>query len=159
TEWSAWAVRSFATAAATAVLPLELEDVASAPAPTWNDRFGVPVVLPAATTPTTAPPRLLLESSAGSLVLEIDGDHGSANRIVNPPDLGYHIDTRVHILAGSAQLALPESDLTFTDDHGISHTIYLPAVSLSAGQEAFYWVSAGGSSYVGQAAQTQPDFS
>src|SRR5205085_4776125 len=89
-----------------------------------------------------------------------DADDGSANRIVNPPNLGYHVEPRVHAIAGASQsLILPESNLTVTDDHGIAHTIYLPAMNLAAGQQAFFWISSIGGTYTGQASQTQPDFS
>ncbi|HEX6961512.1 MAG TPA: hypothetical protein VF175_06570, partial [Lacipirellula sp.] len=46
---SSYAIRNFMTGAASVVFPLELEDIAASPAPTWVDVFGGDVELPGTT--------------------------------------------------------------------------------------------------------------
>jgi glucose/arabinose dehydrogenase len=156
TEWSNWATRPFSTGPLSEVFPLELEDVAATPTPTWQDTTGSPIVLPGGATP----PMLRLESAGGALLLEIRGLDGFANVLTNPPALAAHAVVRIRIdAAPGATLSLAESDMALTDGNGQDRTIYLPAVLVSAAESAFFWVSTNGSTYVGDASQTAPDFS
>lgn len=152
---SAWAVRSFTTGAATEVFPLELDDVATAPTPQLVDETAATVVLPAGAPPAS----IRLDSPTGGLLLRLQGLDGGVNAMENPASLGAHVPVRAVIEAGDSGVALPATELTFTDHDGLDHTVYLPAVNLPAGATAFYWISEGGSSYVGNDAQIAPDFS
>lgn len=156
-EWSAWSERTFVTGPPTEIFPLELDDIASAPLPTWVDSSGQGLVLPSA----TVAPGVYIESGTGALLLAILGFDGQTNAISNPAALAAHEPARVRISAGGlgAGLVLPDGDLTFTDHEGEAHTIYLPSVSVGAGSDAYFWVGELGATYIGSAAQTQPDFS
>jgi glucose/arabinose dehydrogenase len=153
---SNYATRRFKVGAATTVFPLELEDIASSPPPSWLNAAGNAVVLPAAS-PTQ--PQLRVEGGQGELLLSIAGQDGLINNVSNPPPLTEHVKLRVVITGGSHGLELGETDLRFFDDHGQEWTVYLPAVDLAANERLDLWVAAGGSTYYGTAAQTEPDFS
>lgn len=153
TEWSAFGERAFSTGAGSSVFPLDLDDVSPTPTPTLTDTFGVPIALPGGTTPAS----LRLETGAGGLLLQVDGS-GAGNVITNPPTLGLHLPVRVRAIAGTSAYAQPAANLSFTDDTGAARTIYLPAFNLAAGTSAYYWISGNGSSYIGAAGQTTPDF-
>ncbi|HZR79849.1 MAG TPA: PQQ-dependent sugar dehydrogenase [Candidatus Binatia bacterium] len=155
TEWSAYGERLAHTGSATAIYALLLQDVLDAPAPTWRDEGGAGIVLPAG-----APaPELRLESPAGSLLLAFRGLDGSSNEIVDPPALAGDSALRITVGAGSASLALPESQIGLSDNRGFDRIVYLPTLSLASGETATFWVSADGSTYVGSPSQTAPDFS
>lgn len=102
---------------------------------------------------------LWIESAAGMPLLQIQADVGPGNTIINPQPLAGHAEVRVRVQAGSGGLSLPNSDLRFTDDQGITRTIYLPEITLAAEEEAAFWISLDGSSYFGQVSQMEPDFS
>ena len=93
------------------------------------------------------------------MLLSIAGVDGTSNNVSNPAALTDHVNLRVVITAGSNGLHLGETDLRFFDDHGQEWTVYLPAIDLAANQRLDLWVAAGGSTYFGTAAQTEPDFS
>ena len=99
-----------------------------------------------------------LEGGTGELLLSIAGADGSSNNVLNPAALTDHVKLRVVVTGGSNGLHLGETDLRFFDDHGQQWTVYLPAVDLAANQRLDLWVAAGGSTYFGAAAQTEPDF-
>jgi glucose/arabinose dehydrogenase len=106
------------------------------------------------------PPKLRIEDGdSGDLLLSMEGAPGAGNLIVNPAALDHHGDVRIVVQAGTANLALNQSNVTFRDGQGLDRTIYLPAISLLAGQQLHLWVSAVGSTYYGTAAQTEPNFS
>lgn len=157
TEWSGFSQRAFHTGGASAVFPLELEDVAVSPTPQWLTASGGPVTLPAG----ASPPNLRLDSATGGLLVEFRADGGGPYQVINPPALAGHADVRVRLDSGSAPdgLALPDTRILFTDTHGNDLVIHLPPVNLPAAMQAFFWISANGSSYVGAAEQTEPDFS
>jgi PKD repeat protein/glucose/arabinose dehydrogenase len=157
TEWSAYAERDFQTGEASAVFPLQAEDVADLPAPTWRNTTGQNVVLPAG----GVPPSVRLETPDGGLLLEIRGLDGIANLFNNPPSLGQHAAVKVHVSAGSSSdpLALPESDLVFSPYESATATIYLPAMSVMPNTDLYFWVASSGSTFVGAAGQATPDFS
>ncbi len=154
TEWSQWGQRLFTTGALSSVFPLELDDIAPTPTPTWVDTGGAAVVLAGGLTPA----QLRAESAAGQTLLSISGGAGGQNQIVNPPAIAAHVPVRMRLVAGGQPLVLPETDLAFTDHSGTDHVVYLPGVSLGAGQSAYYWVSSNGSTYEAQASQTLPTF-
>ncbi|CAG1007069.1 Aldose sugar dehydrogenase YliI [Phycisphaerales bacterium] len=159
TEWSGWAERTFQTGPASQIFPLEADDVDDIPTPTLRDVSGASIILPAASTP----PTVRLENASGELLLAFVALDGVSNTIVNPAALAAHAPLRVHISAGSlgTALAFPESNLAFTTHDGQAHTVYLPAMSVNpgAGNDAFFWISAAGSTYVGSSSQADPDFS
>jgi glucose/arabinose dehydrogenase len=152
---SAYATRTFHSGAASTVFPLELQDVGTAPAPRWFDAFG-DVILPAA---SPIQSQLRLESAAGELLLSITGQSGSTNNVTNPPALGEHADLRIVITAGSDGLALNQTNVSFRDDHGQDHTVFLPALNLAPEQRLDLWVASSGATYYGMAADTEPNFS
>ena len=106
------------------------------------------------------PPVLRLEAGgSGDLLLTITGTDAAGNVLNNPASLNMHVDARLVIVAGTKSVALAQSNLTFQDAHGASHTIYLPIVSLAPGQRLDLWVSEDGSTYYGTPLQTEPEFS
>ncbi len=155
TRWSPWAQRSFVTGAATATFALELEDLALTPPARWTAAASLgPIVLPGGSTPA----QLRIESAAGMLLYEIRGG-SSGNDQVDQPALSMHEPVRLRIVAGSTGMQLPASDLAVVDAHCERHTLYLPAISLSAGSTQLLWVAQSGATYVANAAQTAPNFS
>lgn len=154
-DWSPWSDRLFMTGTASEVFPLELIDVAESPAPEWNDTTGVPLVLPTGSPPAS----VVLDDHNDELLLELRGLDGNSNEVINPPALAEHAHPRVVLIAGSAGLSVPESDLTITNELGEEITIYLPSAALNAGEVMVYWVSSNGSTYVGDLSQDEPDFS
>lgn len=107
-----------------------------------------------------SPPSLRLEDgSTGALFVEINGREEAGNEVIHAPALANHAPLRVVILAGGQSLSLDRSDLTIVDGSGRNLTIYLPQISLAAGQRLDLWVSSAGSTYFGSSAQTMPNFS
>lgn len=155
TRWSPWAVRTFVTGSALSVFPLELEDVLDAPAPRWvRSSNESEVILPGG-----QPAGFLrVESGTGALLLEIAGLDGTSNAVTNPAELPAHVAVRVHVEAGSAPIVLPSTDLVLFDDHCGRHRLLLPSLQLAPGEQAYFWISSTGTSYVGNGAQTAPDF-
>ncbi len=98
-------------------------------------------------------------SDFATTFLDIEGRTAVGNTVTTAPALMDHADVRVTLRAGSGNLVLRESDLTFNDSHGDPVTIYLPAINLPAGQRLDLWVSSTGATYYGTAAQTAPNFS
>ena len=66
---------------------------------------------------------------------------------------------RLRIAADDVEWILPESEYSFEDGHGNQHTIYLPAITLEPHSEAFYWISANGSTHIAEKSERTPDFS
>lgn len=153
---SPWATRTFSTGTISQAFPLEIDDVATTPAPTWLNSGGAPVILPA---PIGAKPRLQLESPQGGALLTISGANGAVNAIANPPALAAHVNPRIAIFGGASGLNRAESDLTFVDGSGSERTVYLPALNVPANTTVYYWIAADGATYYGNANQTTPDFS
>jgi glucose/arabinose dehydrogenase len=153
---SAYATRNFHAGASSSTYPLDLEDVALMPNSYWIDSLGNDVELPVRL-PTS--PQLRIESPTSELLLGIAASASAGNTVTNPPALSDHADVRVVISSGSGTLNLGQTNVIVVDDHGITHTIYLPAINLGANQQAYFWVSSDGSTYFGTAVQTTPDFS
>ncbi len=156
-QWSGWAARLFSTSSITEIIALELDDIVEEPTPGWVDSFGENIILPQ----SGNPPRLTVSTVEGDLILEYRGLDGISNQVINPPDLDEHLPIIVELSSGSifGDLVLPESRLIFLDDEGIERNIYLPAVSLSPSEDAQYWVSVAGSTYIASESQGQPNFS
>ncbi|MCA9242340.1 MAG: PQQ-dependent sugar dehydrogenase [Phycisphaerales bacterium] len=154
TEWSGYGERLFTTTSQLELLPLLVNDI-DAVAPTWNATDGDPVILP----PGSPDPSIRLESANGELMIELQGNDGVTNTIINPPALADHEAVRVRMSAGGvAALALPESDFSFFDDDGIEHTIYVPSRSVNPGADALLWVSASGATFEASEGDTTPVF-
>jgi glucose/arabinose dehydrogenase len=155
TEWGPWSYRDFLTGAVTTFFPLLLDDILSAPAPVWRSTSGNAYVLPAG----GPPPTVRLESPAGDLMYEFMGFDGVTNIETDAPELPEHEAVRVVVDAGGQALVMPATDLTVTEHDCDSETLLLPAVNLSAGQTAEFWVTSDGATYVASPGQLVPDFS
>lgn len=153
---SSYAVRSFHTGADAAIFPLQIVDVASLPTDYWRTTTNTNVVLPLA---NPVQHQMRLEGATGDLLLQAIGLNGSWNTIVNPAALTDHADVRVVVVAGSNPLSVPASNFKFVDEHGAEHTIFLPSISLAAGQRLDLWVASNGATYYGTAVDTAPNFS
>ena len=144
-EWSPYAERQFRSGSATAIFPMELDDILDNPAPTFTAADGTPQVLSPGDT-------VRIEAASGGLFLAFTGAE-----ILNPASLAAHFPVRV-VVSSDAGLALPATNITFRDDEGEELTIYLPSLSI-AGERRYFWISANGSSYNGSESQSSPDFS
>jgi glucose/arabinose dehydrogenase len=154
---SGYALRMFHTGPGSATFPLEIVDVATSPTPAWVQAASAGnVILPAAS-PNLS--ELRLESAAGALLLKIAASNGTSNSVTNPATLSDHAEVRVVVVAGSQGLSLGQTNLSFSDEHGGQHTIFLPPINLTANQRLDLWVAADGATYFGSAGQTTPDFS
>ncbi|TXG80245.1 MAG: hypothetical protein E6R11_01355 [Rhodocyclaceae bacterium] len=109
--------------------------------------------------PGTAPSMRLESGGTGDLLLSVTGTDAVGNVVVNPAGLGVHANAKLVITAGSKSVNLPQTNLSFEDEHGMAHTIYLPIVNLAPGQRVDLWISEDGSTYYGAPLQTEPDFS
>jgi len=137
--YSDWSVRIFSTFGATQVEPLVLSDIAAMAAPQWLDETGAAVVLPTA----TPAPTLLLEAGDAELLQWT----GGAAAPENPPGTSTHAGLRIVLSSGGAALTLPASRVTFTDGGGLDRVAYLPAVTLTAGTSAAWWISEMGGAF------------
>jgi glucose/arabinose dehydrogenase len=152
-EWSGWAERDFTTGDLSRLFAMEIKDVLATPVPTLRTPAGGVVDLPVGS-PTSV---VRLETVVGPL-LEVRGRAGG-NQIVNPATQASNQAVRVVISAGSTALEIPESNLAFRDDGADDRVVYLPAVSLAAGESVEYWVASNGGTYAVAPGQTTPDFS
>ncbi len=106
------------------------------------------------------PPVLRLEAGdTGDLLLSLTGTDAVGNVVNNPPMLLAHANARIVITAGAKAVNLAQSNLSFEDVNGDTHTIFLPIVALAPGQRLDLWVSEDGSTYYGAPLQTEPEFS
>jgi glucose/arabinose dehydrogenase len=152
---SAYATRTFHTGADSITFPLEIEDIAGIPTPTWRVAgTAINVILPNSTVKSS----LVVQSADGMPLLSFTALNGLSNSVVNPPTLGLHAQVRLVFTTGSVGVNLSATDLSFTDDDGVARTIALPAISLPPASRLDLWASANGSTYFGTAAQTAPDF-
>lgn len=156
TEYSPYSTRPFRTGSASSIFPIMLLDVLESPAPLWITGTNQPVILPTASTP---PSLKLVASDNAYELLEIRGNNGSTNTIINPEAGDHDHAFKVIISAGSAPLSLPATTLAISDNLATRHTVYLPSIGLGAGQAMVLWVSANGSTYHGSIGDTAPDFS
>ena len=157
TEWSPWTATAFATGAAEVKSPLLLDDAADNPPPTWTDGNGVAIDLPTG----TPNPVLRLETDSRWLLLRLDGDPATGNRVTNPGALPLHRAVRVVIDAGNtgSVLSLPATDLTVHASNCERHVIRLPAVTLAPFQSRAFWVGEHGTTYDAVPTAYVPNFS
>jgi glucose/arabinose dehydrogenase len=149
---SEWATREFLTGSLSQSFPLEFTDVLTNPPPAWktagtNDT----VALPAGVDPG----RLVIDNTEAAELLRLVGT-GSGVTAVDQPSLEHHHPIRLVVIAGSDAVSIPESDLELHTEDGFV-PIFLPAISLNAGDAAYFWVSTNGSTYFGTSTQTEPD--
>jgi glucose/arabinose dehydrogenase len=150
-EYSYWAMRNFATAPPTQIFPYQEDDLVTSPVPTWQVDGAGPVILPTGAS-------LVLGSAQNDLLLRIDGT-ASGNAQTNPSSLGAHVNVRIAVTASAgAPLAVDPSTITVVDHDCNTHKLFLPAISLSAGGAAYYWVTSSGSTYLASASDTSPAF-
>ena len=150
--------RLFETGVVSTIFPLSMEDIAEAPVPTWTTPSGFAIDLPGAGSGTMTAPSLRAESGTGELLLAMEGSNLPGNMITNPAPLANHAEVRVVLRGGTPGLNLGPTNLMFVDDHGQDHTVFLPTIVVAPHEEIYFWVALDGSTYYGQAAQTEPDF-
>lgn len=155
TEYSPWTTRNFTTGSASAIFPILLLDILATPAPAWRNSANFPVILSAGSTP----PKLSVRTEENTDLLVISGLDGISNTVVNPPAGVHDHAFKVIFESGSQTLSLPPTTLVFSDNLAVSHTVYLPSLSVPAGQVKVLWVSQNGSTYQGSLADVGPDFS
>jgi glucose/arabinose dehydrogenase len=153
---SAYATREFETTVASAIAPLELTDIDTLPTPYWVNSFNSSIELP---NPSPSPPQLRFEAATSELLVRVTGQAAAGNAVDNPFPLDEHVQVRIVIESGSSALNLSPTYFIVYDELGTRHVIHLPAVSLAAGQRLDLWVASNGSTYYGNASQTEPDFS
>ena len=144
TDWSDWAVRAFATTAATVIQPILLADVSIVPTPRWRDDAGHDVVLPAAGGGAGS---LRLDVLGGGTALAFTGFDGAVNNLSNPAPVAAHGALRVIVVAGSAPLDLPASTVLFTDGGGEDRQVFLPPVALATDESVSFWIAEGGGAF------------
>ena len=151
TEWSNWATQNFVTSPPSAILPLEITDVASLPPPRLSESGGSNLTLPSGAS-------IAVGSEHGVLLLSFTGAAG-ANTTTNPSALADHALVRVVVSSGADALSLAEANIDFVDGTTNPHTICLPALSLPPSTSAAFWIAADGSSFEASAEGEVPDFS
>jgi hypothetical protein len=142
-RWSDWAERMFHTAAGSAIQPLVLSEIAVIRSPTWRDEGSEDVVLPAG----MPAPSVRLEVAGVGPLLVFEGLDGARNDVSNLPPLATHGPLHVAVSSGGADLALPASQVAFTDGSGEDRDVFLPPITLPAGQTAGFWISEGGGAF------------
>ncbi len=152
---SDFVTRDFTTDVASAIFPLDIEDIASTPIPTWQDGEGDSIIL---FEPSPVTSQLRVEAAAGDLLLAITSNDGTSNTLTNPAALPSHANIRIVIEAGTNGLTLEETDLNFVDGTGLVHNVLLPTINLLQGQRLDLWVALDGSTYFGNSLQTAPNF-
>jgi glucose/arabinose dehydrogenase len=140
TEWSGWGERTFETSLPPASPPLSIRDVLASTEPRW----------------TITPPSgasLRLEAVDEAPMLEI-----GATGATDAEALHTRSAVRVVLHAGPSDWSLPESELTFEDENGVAHTIYLPALTIAANAASDLWVSENGGTHQAEHGARTPDF-
>jgi glucose/arabinose dehydrogenase len=154
-EWSEWSERSFETGALSEIFPMLVLDVLPNPRPmlrTASGRGGVP--LPGGSSPASV--RLERVDSSALLIIQ-GGDSG--NEVLDFDTGVEHVPIKAVVHAGLAPLELPEVDLAFSGEDGLSRTIYFPALELEAQQSATFWLAENGGTYTANAGEEAPVFS
>lgn len=146
TEWSAWASRRFQTVVPAPVAPMRLREVLTERPPRWTS----------GTEDVALPPGAVLELQT------VDGDslfRFGASEIAPAEPRPSAVVIRLRLAAGEGEWLAPESELSFEDGNGQPRAIYLPALSLEARSERFYWLAANGGTHVAAPLDRTPDFS
>lgn len=146
TAWSEWATRSFVTVQPTPIAPFLLDHVPANREPRWKSIAGHEIEIAMGAS-------LAVESVDGDALLRIDSDG-----VDRSSPRSSRIVVRLHLAATTTEWVLPQSDLTFEDEAGQERTLYLPEVSLGAGDEIVYWISANGSTHRANLLDRAPDF-
>jgi glucose/arabinose dehydrogenase len=155
TQWSPWGTRDFRTGDSIEIFPLELNDVADAPAPSLTRAFdGSELILPGG----AQPPVLRVQTADGDLLLIVAGVDGTQNSVTNPAPIPTGEPVKVRLYAGSSGISFPEADLAVHDEGCAEHVLLLPGVQLAPGQDAYWWIDSTGSSYAATATGTTPSF-
>ena len=153
-QWSDWAELRFRTTDPWEIQALILSDVASIAAPRWRDEAGNDVALPVGQ-PASA---LRLEVAGRTVLKWIGGDAPP----LNPPAASVHGPLRVVLESGGLPLSLPASRISFTDGSGQDREVFLPPVTLAAGETAAWWIAETGGAFTdptGGDPAAQADFS
>ncbi len=155
-EPSEWTERPFVTGRLEEIFALQLTDIETRPAPAWVDLVASgEILLPPSATPHT----LRLESCCGELFYRQSGPSPTApGSTENPPATAQDKPLRVTLVAGSGNLALPASRISFTDGRSVNRRVYLPRVNLAPGQAVSFWISVTGSSYNDESGTNEPTF-
>ena len=144
-DWSDWAVREFATAAATAVQPIRPLGRVRRP------RAGAGGTRPGST--WSCRPRANGRRACGSTCSAAGRCSPSpdsmarSNVLSNPAPVAAHGALRVIVVAGSDPLALPASVLFFTDGSGEDRQVFLPPIALAADGTASWWIAESGGAF------------
>ncbi len=155
TQWSPWSIQGFVTSTTGEFQPLELRDVAGAPAWSWTvSGTGAWVDLPGAPLVSS---EMRLETLAGAALLSVGGAAGF-DAVTNPPALSATEAVRLRARAGTQGLSLPPTDLTVFEVGCERVTILLPALQLAPLQERVLWISREGSTFEASFGPDDPTF-
>lgn len=149
TEWSAWATRRFQTVMPTPVAPMRLREVRTDRAPRWTSNG------------TSNAEEIVLPPGATLELQTVDGDsllRFGASDIEPAEPRPSPVVIRLRIAAGETDWVVPASELSFENGNGQPRSIYLPALSLAARGEVFYWISANGGTHTAAPQDRTPDF-
>jgi len=155
-EQSDWTTRPFSTGRLEEVFPLKLTDIDPNPPPQWVDIASLgEILLPPAATPHT----LRLETCCAELFYrKVGPSFTAASFAENFPAITKDKPLRVTLVAGSSNLILPASRVSFTDGRFANRNVYLPRVNLAPGQSISLWIAVTGSSYTDESGTNMPTF-
>ncbi|MCA9258446.1 MAG: PQQ-dependent sugar dehydrogenase, partial [Planctomycetales bacterium] len=100
-----------------------------------------------------------LETATGAPLFEIAGSNSGANQTTDYAALPAAQPVRVVINGGVGGLTLPLTTLTLGANSAQTFDVFLPAVDLAPEATLVLWLASDGSTYFGDASQTEPDFS
>jgi glucose/arabinose dehydrogenase len=146
TEWSAWSSRPFRTAVPQPIEPLRVDGVLASPQPRWSSGDS-DLMVPAGLT-------LDLETVDGTSLLHLAAEESDASP--EPRTSRDVVRARLRFV-GLAE-SIPESELTFDDPNGATHTVYLPSIAAENDGELYLWISANGTTHDARAEDRTPDF-
>jgi len=150
TEWSEWSERRFRTIAASPMPPLRIRDVLAHPAPRWTRSNGQPIELPWGAS-------LSVQAADGAPLLELRERDG-ALAMADAPPFAERAAVRAVLTAQQSVWTLPESQISFHDEDGVEHTIFLPSALLPTAVTMHLWISANGSAHDAEPDDRAPDF-
>ena len=156
-EQSTWTTRPFTTGRLEEVFPLKMTDIESGPVPVWVDSASSgEILLP----PAATPHNLRLESCCAELFYRKVGPSFAVSSFTeNSPAIAQDKPLRVTLVAGSSNLILPASRVSFTDGRLVNRNVYLPRVNLPPGESVSFWIAITGSSYTDESGTNVPTFS
>ncbi|MCG3129119.1 MAG: hypothetical protein CHACPFDD_04028 [Phycisphaerae bacterium] len=140
-NWSDWSARLFRTGSPYQMFALELDNIQPVPPPRWTLDDGSALALPPAA-------KLSVRTERGDLLLALE-----RSRAENPRRLREHGAVFVRLSYGlngvdppAEAWEVPASRLTFAHDQQ-ELQLYLPALTIPAGERRTVWISDDGSSY------------